>query len=85
MTDPREEWHYGDRHYLLTLVSTQESMDLELDAVGDASGAQGPVLLASCDDETQELTVAVYTDEPLPLDLLERFIAEARRLLPGRA
>ncbi|MEO7570874.1 MAG: hypothetical protein ABIX10_00400 [Acidimicrobiales bacterium] len=85
MTDAREEWHYDGRHYLLTLVSTQESMDLELDAVGDASGAQGPVLLASCDDETQALTLSSFTDEPLPLDLLERFIAEARRVLPGRA
>ena len=85
VTDSREDWHYGGRHYLLTLASTQDSMDLELDLVGDASGDQRPVLLASCDDESQDLTLSVFTSEPLPLDLIERFIGEARTSLPGRA
>lgn len=40
VTNAREEWHYGGRYYLPTLASTPDSMDLELDVVGDPSDAQ---------------------------------------------
>jgi hypothetical protein len=85
VTETRDEWHYGGRYYLLTLASTQDSMDLELDVVGDASGAQGPALLASCDDGSEDITLSVLTAEALPIELVERFLGEARRLLSARA
>jgi hypothetical protein len=46
---------------------------------------QGLVALVSCDDETQELTVRVFTDRPLPNVLIEMLIADAGERLPGRA
>jgi hypothetical protein len=92
VTDTPEDWHYDDRYFLVTLASTPTSMDLELNEVGSAEaaarrkkGTQGPILLASCDDDSQGLTLSVFTTRPLPLELVERFVTEARRRLPGRA
>ena len=79
----REEWHYGDRYYGVTLASTPDSMDLELDDLGPPP-ARGTVLIALCDDETQMLTLRTFTDGPLALDLVERFVHLAREQLPGR-
>jgi hypothetical protein len=61
-------------------------MDLELDEVGSSrERREGPLLVASCDDVSQEVALSVWTDQPVPVDLIEQFLAEARRLLPGRA
>jgi hypothetical protein len=79
-----EKWTIDGRHYGLTLASTPTSMDLELDDLGPGVG-QGLVALVSCDDETQELTVRVFTDRPLPNVLIEMLIADAGERLPGRA
>jgi hypothetical protein len=79
-----ERWHFGDRFYLLTLASTPDSMDLELDDVGPGSG-RGTVLIASRDDETGAMTLRSFTDEPLAIELVEAFLAEERRTLPPSA
>jgi hypothetical protein len=75
-----ERWHFGDRFYAITLASAPDSMDLELD--DPERFEQGPLMLASRDDETGDLTVRVFTDERLPLALLEQFVSEARLRLP---
>jgi hypothetical protein len=56
-------------------------MGLELDDVAPAPG-RGTVLEAFHDDTTGELTFTAYVTDPLPLDLVEQFIVEARRRLP---
>lgn len=75
---------FEGRHYRLTLASTPETMDLELDDVGPAPG-RGLIALASCDDTSHELTVRVFTDAQPPMDMLDRFLATARAELPGSA
>jgi hypothetical protein len=56
-------------------------MSLELEDVAPAPG-RGNVLQAFHDDTTGEMTFSSYSTEPLPFDLVEQFIVEARRLLP---
>lgn len=80
----RERWHFGGRYYALTLASTPETLDLELDDIGPDAGL-GRVLIASTDGETGMTTLRCFTDAPLPVELLEAFLDEARRTLPPNA
>ena len=79
--DERERWHVGGRHYLVTMASTPDTMDLELEDVGPRAG-RGLVLVASRNDGTAAVTVRGFSSEPLPLALVEQFLAEARHRLP---
>jgi len=79
-----ERWYYGGRWYTTTLASSvtnRDGMGLELDDIAPAPG-RGPVVEAFHDDTTGEWTFISHITEPLPLDLIEQFIAEARRRLP---
>ena len=85
MTNPAaEQWHFGGRSYTTTLaglVASRDGMSLELEDLAPAPG-RGVVLEAFHDDVTGEMTFTYYVAEPLPFELVEEFIAEARRLLP---
>ena len=76
-----ERSHFGDRFYGVTLASSPESMDLELEDFGPPPG-RGLVMLASYDDDSAALAVRTFTNEPLPLELVEHFIGVARQQLP---
>jgi hypothetical protein len=79
-----EHWHFGGRWYTTTLASdvqTRDGMGLELDDVAPAPG-RGTVLDAFHDDTNGEITFTAHVTDPLPLELVEQFIAEARRRLP---
>jgi hypothetical protein len=82
-SDPRERWRFAGRYYLLTLASSPETMDLELDDVGPSLG-RGPTLYASCNDATGAMTIRALTSDPLPIELLDEFLSEARLTLPRR-
>ena len=56
-------------------------MGLELDDVAPAPG-RGSVLEAFYDDRTGEMTFRAFVDDPLPFELVEKFVAEARERLP---
>ena len=77
----RERWHIGGRHYLLTLASTPDSMELDVDDVGPGVG-RGLILIASRDDASGEMTLRTFTSDPLPLQLVEKVADEARGCLP---
>jgi hypothetical protein len=81
VTTEREDWAFDGRHYMVTLASTPDTMDLELDDVAP-SPSRGLVLMASRDDESGAITLRTFTSEPLALELLERFVGEAQRQLP---
>lgn len=76
-----ERWHLGGRYYGVTVVATVDSTDLELDDLGPGVG-RGCIAIATIADGTDEILVSVVTDDALPIDVLEQFTAEARRLLP---
>jgi len=78
-----ERWHFGGRWYTATLassVTSRDGMGLELDDVAPAPG-RGSVLEAFHDDTSGEMTFISYSTEPLPFELVEQFIVEARRRL----
>jgi hypothetical protein len=77
MTAEADRWHIGDRHYGVTAASTPDSFDLELEDLGPGTG-RGFIAIASMSDGIEAVTLRVLIDHPLPLELLERFIAEAR-------
>jgi len=79
-----ERWHFGGRWYATTLsgsLANPDGMVLELEDVAPAPG-RGIVLAAIHDDVSGEMAFISYLTEPLPFELVEQFIAEARRLLP---
>ncbi len=81
-----DPWHIGGRWYSVTLasdVATRDGIGLELDDVAPAP-CRGTVLEAFQDDTTGELTFTAYVTDPLPFELVEKFIAEARRRLVRR-
>lgn len=85
-TTERDQWHYDDRWYDVTMASVASHLDrdgmaLELDDIGPSPG-RGIVLEAFYDDDTGNMTFRSCTTEPLPFLLVEAFIAEARRRLP---
>src|SRR4051794_34011891 len=75
-----ERWHVGGRYYSVTLATSPDAIDLELDDLGPGVG-RGPVAIASQPDETDEISVSVVTVDALPVELLEQFLGEARRIL----
>lgn len=71
-------WEYGGRHYLVTVfsdVSTRNGLGWELEDVGPIPG-RGVVLEAFRDDSNGSVTVRAFTDQPLPLALVHRFVSE---------
>lgn len=79
-----EQWHFGGRWYTTTLaghVASRDGMSLELEDIAPAPG-RGVVLEAFHDDVTGEMPFTSYIAEPLPFEVVEQFMAEARRLLP---
>lgn len=76
----REDWHVGGRWYAATLASSPEGFALELDDIAPAPG-RGLVLEAFRPDDTGEVVVTCYLSEGLPLEVVERFVAEARQSL----
>jgi hypothetical protein len=79
-----DRWHFGDRWYAITLTSdvlTRDGVRLELDDVAPAPG-RGTVLEAFYDDTTGRMTFTAFANDPLPFELVEQFITEARRRLP---
>lgn len=80
--DPRQRWHFAGRYYLVTLASSRETMDLELDDVGPSLG-RGPTLYASCADDSGAITIRALRCDPLPIELVEEFLTEARLRLPS--
>ena len=78
-----DRWHFGGRWYAMTLASdvlTRDGIGLELDDIGPAP-ERGQVLEAFQDDTTGEVTFTAHVAEPLPFDLVEQFVREARRRL----
>lgn len=87
--DERRSGTLGFRRplYTTTLASdvhTRDWMGLELDDVAPAPG-RGTVLEAFHDDATGEVTFTAHVADPLPFELVEQFVAEARRRLPPLA
>lgn len=80
MASERERWHIGDRYYGVTVASTPDSSDLELDDLGPGPG-RGTVAIASMPDDSKDINVMVYSDGALPIEVFEQFVAEARRRL----
>lgn len=79
-----ERWQFGGRWYAVTMASdvgARDGMGLELDDVAPAPG-RGVALEAFHHDQTGEMTFTAFTNEPLPLDLVEQFVEQARRVLP---
>lgn len=75
-----ERWHIGDRFYGVTAAGTPDSFDLELEDLGPGVG-RGLVALASMADGARSISLTVYDDRTLPIEVVEQFIAEARRSL----
>lgn len=78
-----DRWYFRGRWYSTTVaswVSGRDGLGLELDDVAPAPG-RGPVLEAFRDDTTGDLTFTAYVADPLPFELVEQFIAEARHEL----
>lgn len=73
----KDEWHYGGRYYLLTQYTDPESIGWELEDVAPTPG-RGEVLDAKLHDDDGSLTVRVWTSDPLPIELVHRFVTEAR-------
>ena len=85
-TTERDRWHVDDRWYAVTMTSVvshlnRDGMALELEDVGPSPG-RGLVLEAFYDDDTGHMSLTSSTTEPLPIPLVEAFIAEVRRRLP---
>lgn len=79
-----ERWHFGDRYYGVVFAGGPDCTDLELDDLGPGLG-RGSIMVASYADESGEMTVRTFTEEPLPLALVEQFVIEARLRLPSSA
>ncbi|SDY05802.1 hypothetical protein SAMN05421504_104370 [Amycolatopsis xylanica] len=71
-------WEYDGRHYLINTWSDTSRFGFgwELEDVAPTPG-KGVVMEAYLDGTTGAALVRVDTDEPLPLALVERFLAEA--------
>lgn len=80
MASESQRWHIGDRYYGVTVASTPDSFDLELDDLGPGVG-RGTVAIASMPDDSREINVRVFTDGALPIEVVEQFVAEVRRRL----
>jgi hypothetical protein len=83
-TTERDQWHFDDRWYDVTIAGVscldRDGMAFELDDIGPSPG-RGLVLEAFRDGATGNMTFTSRTTEPLPFRLVEAFIAEARRTL----
>lgn len=77
VTSEADKWHIGDRYYGLTVASSPDSLDLELEDLGPGTG-RGFVAIASKPDGSDNIAVQVFADQSLPIELLEGFITEAR-------
>lgn len=77
-----DRWFFAGRHYIITLASSADDMNLELDDVGPGIG-RGPVAVATKPDDSKEITLSTLTSDPLPIDLISQFIGEASSRLPG--
>ncbi|MFE6861281.1 hypothetical protein [Nocardia sp. NPDC057668] len=76
---PADRWEYEGRFYTVTAfsdVSARDGYGWELEDLGPAPG-RGVVLVAFSDDTTGACTLRVFTDQPLPFALVQRFIGEA--------
>lgn len=80
IADQGPGWHIGDRYYGVTLASTPDSTDLELDDLGPGVG-RGTVAIASKPDVSKRIYLRLFSEDPLPIELLERFAVEAHRRL----
>jgi hypothetical protein len=79
----RHRWHFGGRWYSTTLacdVAARSGMGLELDDVAPAPG-RGSILEAFHDDTTGQWTFTAHVTGPLPFELVEQFVIEARAQL----
>lgn len=81
VNESQNRWFFAGRHYATTLasdVSTRDGLGLELEDVGPAP-ARGLVLEAFQDDTSGLFTFTAFVADPLPFELVEQFVAEARR------
>lgn len=84
MTNSSERWKYAGRYYNIVKFSDvldRDGFGWELEDIAPAPG-KGVVLEAFWDDSTGDFTVRVFTDQPLPLELVRRFLNEASRGVP---
>ena len=85
-SDISDRWHIGGRYYAVTVasdVATRDGIGLELDDVAPAPG-RGLVLEVFRDDAAdQQLLFTALSGDPLPLELVEQFLEEAREALLG--
>jgi hypothetical protein len=81
VTSPKDDWFIEGRWYSPTVASDPDGLAVELDDVGPAPG-RGVVMDAHRHFTTGEYTFAYYAKERLPLEVVERFVGEARRWLP---
>jgi hypothetical protein len=81
MDDP---WEYDGRHYLITAFSdgtARRGFGWELEDVAPTPG-RGVILEAFQHATTGALTFTAFSDEPLPLALVVRFVTEAPKAFP---
>lgn len=79
--EERTRWTFGGRYYATTLasdVATRDGIGLELDDVPPAPG-RGMLYEVFQDNTTAEVTFTAFSTEPVPFELIEQFVAEARR------
>ncbi|GAA3600919.1 hypothetical protein GCM10022223_15740 [Kineosporia mesophila] len=76
-------WHFGDRYYSVVMASDvgdRDGIGLELEDVAPAPG-RGLVMEVFRDDDSGMSTLRCFTSDPLPLELVERFLAQAQESL----
>ena len=83
----RPPWTYAGRHYRVQAfsdVADRDGYGWELEDVAPAPGF-GTIAEVFLDDTSGAFTVTWFTDRPLPLALVERFIREASAGVPPTA
>lgn len=73
----KDEWHYDGRYYLLTTGTEPDAYYWELEDAAPTPG-RGIVLMARRADADGSVTVSTYTEDPLPIELVHRFVSEIR-------
>ncbi|MEV0766422.1 hypothetical protein [Nocardia sp. NPDC050435] len=84
MGDSEEPWEYDGRYYTVTGFSDVDCRDgygWELEDVAPLPN-RGLVLEAFLDGTSLGFTFRAFTDQPLPLALVHRFVTEAANGIP---
>ncbi|MGN6693527.1 MAG: hypothetical protein ACTHN0_05065, partial [Aquihabitans sp.] len=72
--DARSRWHLGGRHYLLWELSGPDLDEVELEDVGPGPGRG--FLSAVKLGGSGEISITADLAQPVPIEVLDRFLAE---------